>query len=501
MSTGKPNANQQGSYTGHFYKTLIGDSLNATLVLDADGIIKFASDSVETILGYQSSLLIGENGFSFIHADDIPAAMDAFHKESIEQPELRYIHIRLRRPNAPWLWCLVRGHNLLKHPHVNGIAVYIQDDSMRKQAIDALRESEHRFRNLIRNLKVGVILKNRERNVVVCNQAFLDLLHLREEDVIGHTLEPLMQDMVDENGKTLHPDEVPFKKVMLTGCPAKDRVIGLYVAALKKRVWLLVNAEPVFDEGGQIIHVVCSALDITERKRLEQELITKQVNHQRQLSQATIDGQENERREIGRELHDNIGQQLTTIKLFLDLARTTADSTTNEMISLASKGVGDVINEVRNLSRALVPFTLRDLGLVDSIEELIGNMSRTQLLNITFDHNDFKELDSSETRKLTLFRIVQEQLNNIVKHAQARAVSITLRQTLGHISLIIKDDGIGFNINTVRGGSGFTSLHNRVELLGGRLKIMAAPGEGCLISVIFPIQQPEFQPIAIIANS
>ena len=120
--------------------------------------------------------------------------------------------------------------------------------------------------------------------------------------------------------------------------------------------------------------MVCSFTDITERKKMDQKLLNDGINHQKELTQATIDGQENERREIGKELHDNIGQQLTTIKLFLDMAKTTADDNTNEMVSMALKGVSDVINEVRAMSRSLVPYTLKDLGLVESIEELVESI-------------------------------------------------------------------------------------------------------------------------------
>ncbi len=147
----------------------------------------------------------------------------------------------------------------------------------------------------------------------------------------------------------------------------KGAVIGVFHPITKERSWVIVNADPILDDNGDIKHIVCSVTDITGRKKLEQKLMADQIAHQKQLTQATIDGQEAERREIGKELHDNIGQQLTTIKLFLDMVKSTADDVTIEMANMALKGVSDVINEIRSMSRALVPYTLKDLGLVESI--------------------------------------------------------------------------------------------------------------------------------------
>src|SRR5688500_15681272 len=157
----------------------------------------------------------------------------------------------------------------------------------------------------------------------------------------------------------------------MTDCPlflavknktqVNDVVMGVFRPRTRDRVWVMMNADPIFDANGEVVQVICSIKDISERKKLEKKLLVEKINHQKQLTQATIDGQERERREIGKELHDNFGQQLTTIKLFLDIAKSTADDATNEMISLALKGVSDVINEMRRMSRNLMPPTLGDL--------------------------------------------------------------------------------------------------------------------------------------------
>lgn len=222
-------------------------------------------------------------------------------------------------------------------------------------------------------------------------------------------------------------------------------------------------------------------------KRLERQLVADQVSHQRQLTQASIDAQESERRTIGEELHDNIGQQLTTIKLFLDYAKTTADENTLEMVNLALKGVSDVINDVRAMSRSIVPFTLKDLGLIDSINELVDSLMRARSLNIGFCHTEFNEGALAENEKLSLFRIVQEQLNNIIKHAGAQNVWISLSVKSEEFVLQIRDDGKGFSSGQSRKGIGILNIKNRAELFNGKAEIISKPGSGCTLLVSFPL--------------
>jgi signal transduction histidine kinase len=267
-------------------------------------------------------------------------------------------------------------------------------------------------------------------------------------------------------------------------------VIGVIHPVTKERSWILVNSNPILNEAGNIKHVICSVMNLTERKRLEQKLIADQVSHQRQLTQATIDGQENERRTIGEELHDNIGQQLTTIKLFLDYAKTTADGETAEMVSMSLKGISDAINDVRAMSRSLVPYTLKDLGLTESINELIDSLMRTRTLNIEFEYCEFNEEAIPENQKLSLFRIVQEQLNNIIKHSGAQNVWIRLFNEAREFILQIKDDGKGFDSSHPRKGIGILNIKNRAELFNGKAEIITEPGSGCQLVVSFPLSEP-----------
>ena len=490
--TAKKIVEQRLSESELFYRTLIADSLDGMILTDKEGAITFCSPPVKNILGFEAEEIVGKNAFEFVHPDDVFWALNCFEKEVKENPEVKFITVRLLKKNKDWVWCMVRGHNLLDNPHVNRIVIYFHDDTLRKQAKDALQESENRFRSLIRDLQVGVFLFDASGFITMCNKALATLLSTTEELVVGKNIYSIMSaDVINEKGESIPLGERPLTYSLQSKKKTNDAVIGIMNPVTKERTWVMINADPFLDDQGNIRYVVCSCKNLTERKKLEQELLAEQISHQKQLTQATMDGQENERREIGKELHDNIGQQLTTIKLFLDHAKSTAESNTSEMVNMALKAVSDVINDVRAMSRSLVPFTLRDLGLVESINEVVDSICRTRILHIKFEHDAFDESLLPENQQLTLFRIVQEQLNNIVKYARAKNVLIRLSMQLNVYVLQIKDDGKGFELDKIKKGVGLMNIQNRVELFNGTTEIISSPGHGCTLTASFP--RPHFK--------
>jgi PAS domain S-box-containing protein len=471
-----------------FYRTLIADSLDTTLLLDEEGKITYSSPAVRHILGYEVDEVIGRNAFEFVHTDDLVRAFESFQREIVENPEVKFVIIRVRKKSGEWIWCMARGHNLLGNPSIRSIVVYLHDDTLRKRASEALKESESRFRSLIRDLQVGVFLCDAGGQITTCNEALAAMVGIGEEAILGRSVYEIMSDkMIDERGLPIPRQLRPLTKALQLRQSVKGAVVGVSHPVTGSRAWIMVNADPVLDEKDQLKHVVCSVMDITERKKLEKQLLAEQMAHQKQLTQATIDGQEKERQEIGKELHDNFGQQLTTIKLFLDLARSQAGEGAQEMLSMALKGILDVINAIRSMSRSLVPHTLTDLGLTESVAELADSLERTQLLRIQLDAGGFDEEVLAANQRLALFRIIQEQLNNITRHAEARQAWIILRTTVREVVLTIRDDGKGFDTNTLRKGLGFTNISNRAGLFNGSVEISSGEGQGCTVRVSLPL--------------
>ena len=236
------------------------------------------------------------------------------------------------------------------------------------------------------------------------------------------------------------------------------------------------------DKDNKPSELIGAMQDLTDRRKLEQQLTNEKINKQKQLTQATIEGQEKERSEISKELHDNINQILVTIKLYLELAMDDR-RLKDDMIKRSSEKIIYCINEIRTLSKSLAPPSLNDYGLVEAIGELIENIRLTRTFNIDLN----VKLDSisqfNSLQQLYIYRIIQEQLNNVIKHAHARNVWVELIENYGHIDLIIRDDGRGFNPKEKSSGIGITNIQNRAELLNGTLEIVSAPNEGCELKV------------------
>ncbi len=219
--------------------------------------------------------------------------------------------------------------------------------------------------------------------------------------------------------------------------------------------------------------------DITENIRLENELNLKK----QQLVEAVLFTQETERKKIGGELHDNINQILTAVKLNLGFAMENRDHS-ERLILKCITNTNTAIEEIRKLSKELIlPGNLKELGLVHSIEDLLKEIFKESNIQYSLSTSGDEEIRISEELKLTIYRIVQEQLNNIIKHADASTVTVRLELSQSAVFLSIADNGKGFNAGLRRNGIGITNIISRAELFNGIVRIDTAPGKGCTLEV------------------
>jgi len=222
--------------------------------------------------------------------------------------------------------------------------------------------------------------------------------------------------------------------------------------------------------------------DITEKLMLEKQLESERTDKRREVSAAVLEAQEKERSEIGQELHDNVNQIITASRLYMDmvLSGNGEISLLSNAIELASRA----IEENRKLSRALILPQLKGEGLVASLEDLRLEFMQTSSLNIKFSMQGVAEDDFTSSEKVYLYRIVQEQLSNIIKYAEAKSVLIRLYKKNDTIILYIKDNGKGFDPAKRSKGVGLISMANRAEVLKGKLFIESAPGKGCTLKIV-----------------
>jgi signal transduction histidine kinase len=221
-------------------------------------------------------------------------------------------------------------------------------------------------------------------------------------------------------------------------------------------------------------------------KELQQQLSEERNRYKNELALEVFNAQERERKKIGEELHDNINQLLGVVKLYIEHAQVNPEAQA-EMLKKSSEYLKQVINEIRSLSKSLVSPMLTDLGLIESINELIESILKISNLKIDVHEDGFKEDELTDIQKLMVYRITQEQLNNILKHSKAEHVDIAFARTGSEVHLTIADDGIGFDTKKIKSGLGLKNIRHRLELFNGKMKIISSPDRGCKLEAMFEI--------------
>jgi PAS domain S-box-containing protein len=221
-----------------------------------------------------------------------------------------------------------------------------------------------------------------------------------------------------------------------------------------------------------------------ERKRLEREL----VEQQRGLTSAVIEAQEQERALISQELHDNVNQLLTSAKLYAGLGLDRIGDVV-EMVGKSITMTQMAIDEIRKLSKRLSVSFVSTTALEDAMKELIETVATSNQLTITFHNESFTSLRENEPVKLAVYRILQEHLTNVVKHAEAKRVEITLLQSQDKLTLVVVDEGKGFDTAKESDGIGLRNMRSRAESLMGIFSIDSQPGKGSTLFVQLPLQQ------------
>jgi signal transduction histidine kinase len=266
--------------------------------------------------------------------------------------------------------------------------------------------------------------------------------------------------------------------ILVSGQPAGARIV------------LSVNVAPIIDEDGQRVGAISVFADVSDLKRAE-EAVRESATRLLVLSRRVVEVQEKERRHLARELHDEIGQVLSAVSVNLHALKGGRDALAVSQIHESIQMVDLATEQVRNLSLNLRPAMLDDLGLAAAVRWHVDRQARRANFRAHFVVEWLAPILSDDLA-IACFRVVQEAVNNVVRHAGARNVWVELRQTDDAIDLSIRDDGIGFDPEAIRwtavngGGFGLLSIQERVESLGGRAEIWSQPAGGTHIRASFP---------------
>jgi PAS domain S-box-containing protein len=242
------------------------------------------------------------------------------------------------------------------------------------------------------------------------------------------------------------------------------------------------------DAKGKAYRMVGVLKDLSLQKDLEEKLDHEIKLKEKQISDATEDAKEMERSAIGKELHDNINQLLGASRMYLEMAKR-GSSNTPMYLKRSSEYTLTAIEEIRKLSKGLTTDIIKNLGLSAAIENITDDLMEVSQLKITCAITAFNEKGADDKFKLNIFRIVQEQLNNILKHAQATTINICLLPNSKNLKLVIADNGIGFDTAKKQSGIGIDNIKERAAHYSGTANFISSPGKGCTLIVSFPISK------------
>jgi two-component system sensor histidine kinase UhpB len=345
-----------------------------------------------------------------------------------------------------------------------------------------LRKSEEKYRAIVEDQTEFICRWRPDGTITFVNEVICRYFGIPCDELIGSACERLLPPEDYEELK---------KKVAILNREnpvafMEHRVI-MSDGKIRWQQWL---NRAIFDEQGRIVEFQSVGRDITERKRVEEEL---RSSHEqlRELSVRLSQAEESERKRIARELHDQVGQNLTALGINLNMLRVRlSDILTREIDSRLNDSLNlleETVTKIRDVMTDLRPSVLDDYGLMAAIRWYSEQFSNRTGVEIVVDGRELKPRLPSEV-EITLFRIVQELLTNVAKHATASRVTLSLVEKGEKVSLTIADNGIGFDpmISGLSGrerGWGLLNIRERAESIGGKLTVESKPGQGTHVEI------------------
>jgi len=306
------------------------------------------------------------------------------------------------------------------------------------------------------------------------------------EELFGYTVKSAAS--MDDWSSHLHPsDKTKVEKSLqeaIAGSATRWEKSYRFIRSDGSVARVFGRASIVRDPDGRAIRMIGVIHDLSRQKELEEKLELEIRLKQKQIAEAATDAKDAERSDIGKELHDNVNQLLGASRLYLDMAKQ-GGKDMGKYISRSSDYTLTAIEEIRKLTRGLTTDIIKNYGLCEAVENIARDTMEVNPIKISFLRKGFMENSVNDKFKLNVFRIVQEQLNNILKYAKAKKIVISLSQNKTSITLVVSDNGIGFDTAQKQRGIGLANIKSRAAAYNGNAGFVSQPGLGCLLTVMF----------------
>lgn len=479
------------------YRTLVEQASDGIHTYDLQGNFIEINSKLCEMLGYAPEELLRLNVKDLVPAEDLAANPIRFDELSAGKTLLN--ERRLIRKNGTLVPVEISG----KMIQDGVLQAIIRDVSERKAAEERLKQSEERLRTIFESSPDGIIVEDDEK-IVYVNKSYLHLFGYDEaEELIGQHISIVIS--LEDTKRVCE-----FGKSRLSGKqpPAKYEFKG----RRKNGTPVEVEASVSISKVQENTYITTIIRDITERKKTQEALqrsreelefrVAKRTEELEKANEARVrvlrqlvTVQEDERRRIARDLHDQLGQQLTALRLKLDILKKICGDNKElcECVGETQKAARQLDSDIDFLAWQMRPTALDDLGIAAALDHYVGQWSKQFDIPAIFNANRFGKILLASEVETQVYRIAQEALNNVYKHAKASRVNILLEPRDDFTVLIVEDDGDGFEpdeqilINKDKIGMGLIGMQERAALVGGSLEIESAKGEGTTIYVRVPI--------------
>ena len=482
--------------SGDRLQGIVHSAMDAIITIDEEQKIVLFNDAAERIFGCPASEAVGSPVDRFI-----PERFRSAHRGHVERFGATGETSRRMGERRVLAGVRASGEEFpidasISHFATEGKIFYtviLRDVTDLRNAETALQQAYHerraaseRLHGIIQSAMDAIITTDREQRIVQFNDAAEKIFRCRELDAIGSPLERF----IPERFRAAHRGHIEkFGDTRVT-----TRIMGDHRLALSglradgEEFPIDASISQVTVEGNKYFTVILR--DITERKNAE-EALRRSYDELRELSGAMHDVREAERTRIARELHDELAQWLTAIKMDVSWLSSRLPREHAQLVDKTDKVkalVDTTVNAVRRIASDLRPVMLDDLGLMPAIESLLHDLSQRTGIVISLDA-DSGDLDFHEPLATALYRMVQEALTNVARHAGATEVRVTISRGSDDLVLQVLDNGRGFDPEAAlrRKSYGIMGIQERAHTLGGRARITRIDAGGTLVEIVIPM--------------
>lgn len=448
--------------TGHFWLT---DKTRELLRLPRDSEVTF------------------DHFLDVVHPDDREQIHQTVRHAMLSKEETS-VHYRIICPDGSLRWMASRGRlDADDSEAVNRLMGVTVDITEQKHLEEKIINIAEQWQVTFDTIQHAILVLDCEFTVVRANTAAVSILGRCREEFVGHSCYTLIY------GASMPFESCPVKKAFDS---RRHEECEIYLD--RQGLWLQVSADPIIDERGQLTGFINVLKDITERKQDELKLQNSR-EALRSFASRLLTIQEEERRRLARELHDDFTQRLAVLAMALAKLETTSASAIGalkpKLVDIKEQII-KLSTDIHDISRQLHPSIIDDLGLARAIQSECGNFTRRTGIRIHFEPVDIGRTIHRDV-SVVLFRITQEALRNIQKHAHVEEAAVSLSIGEDHITLMVHDSGAGFDPAHVRQthGLGLFSMEERVHLVRGVFSVDSAPGRGTDIKVVIPFMEIE----------